>query len=49
MGDDCGFTTGHDEGVASLLQVSEYDNNFLFFIFGHERDVRIVHRRCAQE
>lgn len=31
MGDDCGFTTGHDEGVASLLQVSEYD---FFFFFG---------------
>lgn len=47
MGDDCGFTAGHNEGMASLLQVSECDN--LFFFFGHERDVRIVHRRCAQE
>lgn len=32
MGDDCGFTAGHDEGMASLLQVSECDNFFFFFL-----------------
>lgn len=25
MRDDCGFTAGHDEGMTSLLQVSECD------------------------
>lgn len=47
MGDDCGFTTGHDEGMASLLK---YQNVITFFFFlVMKRDVRIVHRRCAQE
>lgn len=32
MGDDCGFTTGHDEGVASLLQVSEYEIFYFFLV-----------------
>lgn len=34
MGDDCGFTTGHDEGMASLLK---YQNVITFFFFGHEK------------